>query len=74
MLSLAAIKNQTVLVASELRFRIPADLKFSDNIKAGHKSIQLYFRKLPLHQQKILVFSVFSNSLWLQRYLKLCPR
>jgi len=34
---------------------------------------QIYFRKVPLHQQKSLVASVLTNSPWLQRNLKKCP-
>jgi len=30
---------------------------------------EFYFRKIPLHQQKILVVSVLSNSTWLPRNL-----
>jgi len=32
--------------------------------------LQIYFRKIPLHQQKFLVFLVLSNSPWLPRNLK----
>jgi len=32
--------------------------------------ILIYFRRIPLHQQKFLVISVLSNSPWLPRYLK----
>jgi len=32
--------------------------------------LQIYFRKIPLHQQKYLVISVLSNLPWLQRNLK----
>jgi len=31
---------------------------------------KFYFRKIPLHQQKFLMVSVLSNSLWLPRILK----
>jgi len=30
--------------------------------------IQIYFRKILLHQQKFLVVSILSNAPWLQRY------
>jgi len=30
--------------------------------------------QIPLHQQKFLVVSVLSNSPWLPRYLKKCPK
>jgi len=36
--------------------------------------IQFYFRKIPLHKQRYLVISVFSNSLWLPRNFKKCPK
>jgi len=32
------------------------------------------FRKIPIHQQKFMVVLVLSNSPWLQRNLKKCPK
>jgi len=40
-------------------------------IKGEQGVIQIYFRKILLHQQKFLKVSVLSNSPWLQRYLKI---
>jgi len=37
------------------------------SVKGELGEIQIYCRKIPLHQQKILVVSVLSNSLWLPR-------
>jgi len=39
-------------------------------IKGEIGELQFYFRKIPLHQQKFLVVSVFSNLPWLPRNLK----
>jgi len=39
-------------------------------IKGKLWELQIYFRKIPLHQQKCLVVSVLSNSPWLLRNLK----
>jgi len=36
--------------------------------------IQIYFGKIALHQGKFLVASVLSNSPWLPRYMKKCPK
>jgi len=38
--------------------------------KGELKELQIYFRKIPLHQLKFLVVSVLSNSLWLPRNFK----
>jgi len=35
--------------------------------------LQVYFRKILLHQQNILVVSVLFNTPWLPRNLKKCP-
>jgi len=35
--------------------------------------LQIYFRKIPLHQKKILVVSVLSNSPWLREIWKNVP-
>jgi len=32
--------------------------------------LQIYFRKIPLHQQNFSVVSILSNSLWLLKNLK----
>jgi len=39
-------------------------------IKGELRQIQIYFGKIPLHQQKVLMVSVLSNSPWLPRNLK----
>jgi len=39
-------------------------------VKEELGDFQIYFRKIPLHQQKFLVVSVLSNSSWLPRYLR----
>jgi len=39
-------------------------------LKGELGKFQIYFNKLPLHQQNFLVVSVLSNSPWLPRYLK----
>jgi len=39
-------------------------------LKGEQGELQIYFRKISLHQQKFLVVSVFSNSLWLLENLK----
>jgi len=36
--------------------------------------LHIYFRKIPLHQQKFLVVSVLSILPWLPRNLKKCPK
>jgi len=38
------------------------------------EEFQIYFRKIPLQQQTFLVVSVLSNSPWLPRNLKKCPK
>jgi len=43
-------------------------------IKEELGELQFYFRKIPLHQQKFLVVSVLSNSPWLLRNFKKCPK
>jgi len=40
------------------------------SVKEELGEIQIYFWKIPLHQQKLLVFSVVSNSPWLPKNLK----
>jgi len=42
----------------------------SNVVKGDLGKSQIYIRKIPLHQQKILVVSVLSNSLWLLRNWK----
>jgi len=44
------------------------------NIKGELGELEFYFKKIPLHQQKFLVVSVLSNSLWLPRNLKNVPK
>jgi len=44
---------------------------FLSNLTAEQEIIQFYFRKIPLHQQKFLVVSIFSYSLWLQIFEKM---
>jgi len=39
-------------------------------LKGELGEIQVYFRKIPLYQQKFLMVSVLSSSPWLLRYLK----
>jgi len=39
-------------------------------LKGELGKLQIYFRKIPLHQQKFLMVSVLSNSPWLPRDLK----
>jgi len=39
-------------------------------LKGELGELQIYFRKIPLHQRKFLVVSVLSNSPWLPRNLK----
>jgi len=39
-------------------------------LKVELGEIQIYFRKIPLNQQKCLVVLVLSNSPWLLRNLK----
>jgi len=39
-------------------------------VKKELGKFQIYFRKIPLHQQKFLVVSVLSNSSWLPRISK----
>jgi len=39
-------------------------------LKGELGGFQIYFRKIPLHQQKFLVVWVFSNSPWLPRNFK----
>jgi len=41
-----------------------------DCLKGELGEFHIYFRKIPLHQQKFLVVSVLSILLWLPRYLK----
>jgi len=49
----------------------PRWLKSLKNLlKAEQRVIQFYFRKIPLHQQRFLVVSIFYNSPWLTKYLK----
>jgi len=36
-------------------------------VKGELGEFQIYFRKIPLHQQKLLVVLLFSNSPWLPR-------
>jgi len=36
--------------------------------------LQIYFRKIALHQQKFLVVSVLSNSPWVAENLKKYPK
>jgi len=43
-------------------------------LKGELGELQIYFRKIPLHQQKSLVVSVLSNLSWLLRNLKKCPK
>jgi len=43
-------------------------------LKGKLGELQFYFKKILLHQQKFLVVSVLSNSLWLPRNLKKCPK
>jgi len=40
-------------------------------LKGELGELQIYFRKIPLHQQKFLVVSVLSNLPWLPRNLKM---
>jgi len=42
-------------------------------LKGELGELQLYFRKILLHQQKFLVVLVLSNSPWLPTNLKKCP-
>jgi len=42
-------------------------------LKGELGELQIYFIKIPLHQQKFSVISVLSNSLWLPRNLKNIP-
>jgi len=44
------------------------------NLKGELEVIQIYFRKMPLHQQKFLVVLVLSTLPWLLRNLKKCPK
>jgi len=39
-------------------------------IKGELGEIQIYFRMIPMYQQKFLVVSVLSNLPWLPRYWK----
>jgi len=39
-------------------------------LKGELRKFQIYFRKIPLHQQKFLVISVLSNSPWLLNNFK----
>jgi len=43
-------------------------------LKGELGELEFYFREIPLHQQKVLVVSVLSNSSWLQRNLKNGPK
>jgi len=43
-------------------------------VKGKLGELEFYFRKIPLHQQKFLVVSIFSNSPWLPRNLKNGPK
>jgi len=43
-------------------------------IKGELGELQIYFRKIPLHQQNFLVVSVLSNSPWLPKNFKKCPK
>jgi len=42
--------------------------------KGELEELQIYFRKIPLNQQKFLVVSLLSNLPWLQRNLKNGPK
>jgi len=46
----------------------------SKNLKGELGEFQIYFRKIPLHQQNILVVSVLPNSPRLPRNFKKCPK
>jgi len=43
-------------------------------LKRELEELQIYFKKILLHQQKFLVVSVLSNSPWLPRDLKKYPK
>jgi len=43
-------------------------------LKGELGELKIYFRKIPLHQQKFLVVSVLSNSPWLPRNSKNVPK
>jgi len=45
-----------------------------ERLKGELGELELYCRKIPLHQQKFLVVSVFSNSPWVLRNLKNGPK
>jgi len=47
-----------------------AKIRTAIHLKGELEELQIYFRKIPLHQQKFLVVSVLSNSPWLLRNLK----
>jgi len=52
----------------------PNNLIEKDILKGELGELQLYFRKIRLHQQKVLVVSVLSNSPWFSRNLKNGPK
>jgi len=65
----------TVRVDDGIKVRVDVGVKVNGNTFKGKLGeIQIHFRKISLHQQKFLVVSVFSNSTWLPKYLKKCPK
>jgi len=47
---------------------------YARKLVKGKLGVQIYFRKIPLHQQEFLVFSILFNSPWLLRSFKKCPK
>jgi len=67
--SLTFIYNNNLLEHEEYFYS-----KFKNYVKVRTRRMQFYLRKISLHQQKILIVSVLSNSPWLPKTLKKCPK